>query len=234
VPKPLRYVHVQNPQPSLDFYAEVKDLVKRIDPERGVVVFWLGKGTQGASDRLYTGHRSGCLRGGPLRYCRAMHEGTEEAARLIAGGENDEAERVLLGLLEKNPEDARTNYLMASLCDQRGQEREAVPFYRRTLAAAQEPPEEDLVGTYLGLGSTYRVLGEYEDSRRVLREGLKRFPADRALSTFLALTLYNLGECREATSTLLKNLVETSNDPGIRLYGRALAHYADRLDETLE
>jgi predicted Zn-dependent protease len=78
------------------------------------------------------------------------------------------------------------------------------------------------------------VLGEYEASRRALRKGLKRFPADRALSTFLALTLYNLGEHREATSTLLENLVETTSDPGIQLYRRALAFYADRLDETFE
>jgi len=33
---------------------------------------------------------------------------------------------------------------------------------------------------------------------------------------------------------LLKNLLETTGDPGIRLYGRALAYYVDRLDETLE
>ena len=150
-----------------------------------------------------------------------MHEGTEEADRLMAGGEHDEAECVLLGLLEERPEDARANYLMASLCDQRDQELRAVPFYRRALAAPEELPAGDLAGAYLGLGSTYRVLGEYEDSRRVLREGLERFPADRALSTSLA--LYNLGEHRDATSTLLKNLVETTGDPGIRPYGRALA-----------
>ena len=61
---------------------------------------------------------------------------------------------------------------------------------------------------------------------------MERFPTDRALSTFLALTLHNLGEHREANSILLKNLVETTDDPGIRLYGRALSFYADRLDET--
>ena len=163
-----------------------------------------------------------------------MGERIEEAARLMAGGEQDRAERVLLGALEERPDDARANYLMASACDQRGQERKAVPFYQHALAAPEELSEEDLAGAYLGLGSTYRVLGEYEASRRVLREGLERFPADRALSTFLALTLYNLGEHREATSTLLENLVETTGDPGIQLYRRALALYADRLDETFE
>jgi tetratricopeptide (TPR) repeat protein len=163
-----------------------------------------------------------------------MRGGTQEAARLMEAGEQDGAERVLLGLLEEHPEDARANYLMASLCDQSDQERRAVPFYQRALAGAEDLLEEDAAGAYLGLGSTHRALGEYEESRRVLLEGLERFPDDRALSTFLALTLYNLGENREAVSTLLKNLVETTGDPGIRLYGRALAFYADRLDETFE
>ena len=53
MPKPIRYAHVQNPEPSLDFYAEVKDLVKRIDPEHGDVVWWFGKGTQGGSGSWY-------------------------------------------------------------------------------------------------------------------------------------------------------------------------------------
>ena len=160
-----------------------------------------------------------------------MRGGTQEAARLIEAGERDGAERVLLSLLEEHPEDARANYLMASLCDQSDQERRAVPFYQRALAGVADLPEEAAAGAYLGLGSTHRALGEYEESRRVL---LERFPEDRALSTFLALTLYNLGEHREAVSTLLKNLVETTGDPGIRLYGRALAFYADCLDETFE
>ena len=174
----------------------------------------------------------GCLRGAPLQYCRAMHDRLEEALRLMDGGASDKAERVLLGLLEEHPEDARSNYLMASLCDQRGQERRAVPFYRRALAHFEGLSEEDLASAYLGLGSTYRVLGEYEASLKTLQEGKERFPNDRALNTFLALTLYNLGEHRDATSILLKNLIETTGDPGIRNYVRALAYYADHLDET--
>ena len=152
----------------------------------------------------------------------------------MEAGEREEAERTLLDALEEHPEDARANYLMASLCDQSDQERRAVPFYRRALAGVDDLPGEDAAGAYLGLGSTLRALGEHEESRRVFREGMERFPDNRALSTFLALTLYNLGEHREATSALLKNLVETTGDPGIRLYGRALAFYADRLDETFE
>jgi tetratricopeptide (TPR) repeat protein len=161
-----------------------------------------------------------------------MDDKIEEALRLLDGGASDKAERVLLGLLEEHPEDARSNYLMASLCDQRGQERRAVPFYRRALAQSERLSREDLASAYVGLGSTYRVLGEYEASRKTLQEGIERFPGDRALSIFLALTLHNLGEHRGATSILLKNLIETTGDPGIRNYIRALAFYADRLDET--
>ncbi len=53
------------------------------------------------------------------------------------------------------------------------------------------------------------------------------------MQTFLAMALYNIGEHREAVELLLKNLVETTSNPGIRSYGRALRFYAERLDEVL-
>ena len=31
-----RFAHVQNPEPSTGWYAEVKDLVKRVDPDNGL------------------------------------------------------------------------------------------------------------------------------------------------------------------------------------------------------
>jgi tetratricopeptide (TPR) repeat protein len=160
-----------------------------------------------------------------------MDDRIEEALRHMDAGASDKAERVLLGLLEEHPEDTRSNYLMASLCEQRGQERRAVPFYRRALVQFEGLYEEELASAYLGLGSTYRVLGEYEASLETLQEGIEHFPGDRTLSTFLALTLYNLGEHRDATSILLKNLIETTGDPDIRNYGRAITFYADHLDE---
>ena len=41
-----RYAHVQNPEPSKGWYAEVKDLVKRVDPKNGEVNWKQGKGSQ--------------------------------------------------------------------------------------------------------------------------------------------------------------------------------------------
>lgn len=80
MPKPRRYAHVQNPDPSRDFYAEVKDLVKRIDPERGKVGFGLGKGTQVGSASWYV-RMAGCVALFPFEHgCEfdTLYTGDEE------------------------------------------------------------------------------------------------------------------------------------------------------------
>ena len=84
----------------------------------------------------------------------------------------------------------------------------------------------------LGLGSTYRALGEYQRAVEALRSGTTRFPDNRAMQVFLAMALYNAGECREAVELLLQNLAETTGDEGISAYKRAILFYAGRLDET--
>ena len=84
----------------------------------------------------------------------------------------------------------------------------------------------------LGLGSTYRALGEYERDVETLRGGTTRFPNSRATQVFLAMALYNTGEGREAVQWLLRNLAETTGDGGISAYNRAILFYAGRLDET--
>jgi hypothetical protein len=42
---PTRYAHVKNPnpEPSVGWYAEVRDLVHRVDPKRGFCEWWSGK-----------------------------------------------------------------------------------------------------------------------------------------------------------------------------------------------
>ena len=159
-----------------------------------------------------------------------MRRDIEEATRLRESGKLDEAERVLSRLLEEFPEDAEANYQFAWLCDLRGQEARAVPFYER--AVAGELAEDDLKGAFLGLGSTYRALGRYEEAGKTLREGVARYPNERVMHVFLALALYNLGDHGEATAILIENLIETTSDSGIKSYERALAFYADRLDEV--
>ncbi|MGC5399731.1 tetratricopeptide repeat protein [Streptomyces sp. DT20] len=137
----------------------------------------------------------------------------------------------LLALAARYPEDAAIAYQTAWSHDSLGLEAQAVPFYERAL----EGPglsAEDRHGAFLGLGSTLRVLGRYEAARGVLRRSLEEFAHDASLLTFLAMTLYNLGESREAVRTLLKVTAATSADDRVQSYRPAIEYYADRLDET--
>ncbi|MFJ4101010.1 tetratricopeptide repeat protein [Amycolatopsis japonica] len=110
-------------------------------------------------------------------------------------------------------------------------DRAAAPFSEQALAG-EGLSTEDRHGVFVGLGSTYRVLGRYEESLATLRRGLGEFPDDAALRTFLAMALYNVGEAHEATGTLLKVLAATSADDGVRRYRRAVEYYADHLDDA--
>ena len=85
-------------------------------------------------------------------------------------------------------------------------------------------------GALLGLGSTYRTLGMYEESRGILEEGIKQFPEQREFQIFYAMLQYNLNQHDKAMEILLKQLAETSNDTGIQSYKKAILFYSDKLD----
>ncbi|WP_309244147.1 tetratricopeptide repeat protein, partial [Paenibacillus sp. GbtcB18] len=48
-------------------------------------------------------------------------------------------------------------------------------------------------GAWLGLGSTYRALGEYESARTCFRHAIREYPEAREFQIFYAMSLYNLG-----------------------------------------
>ncbi|GAB2741058.1 hypothetical protein GCM10027072_40880 [Streptomyces bullii] len=77
------------------------------------------------------------------------------------------------------------------------------------------------------------MLGRYPQAVTTLRLGLEEFPGDGALRTFLAMASYNTGDHHEAMRILLKLLADTSEDPHLRLYRRAIEHYAEDLDATV-
>ncbi|ANN16881.1 hypothetical protein SD37_15310 [Amycolatopsis orientalis] len=154
----------------------------------------------------------------------------QEAIRLREHG-TDEARLRLIELTEQHPRDAVIAYQTAWAHDSAGLEAEAAPFYERALTG-EGLSIEDRHGVFLGLGSTYRVLGRYDEALKTLRRGLDEFPDDAALRTFLAMALYNVGEAREAAGTLLKVLAATSADAGVQRYRRAVEYYADHLDDV--
>lgn len=136
----------------------------------------------------------------------------------------------LLAEMERAPDDARLNYLVACAYDGEGLEHEAVPHYVKAIATGLDGDE--LRNAHLGLGSTYRAIGRYEEALDTFDRGLETFPGAPELLVFRAMTLHNLGRSEEAVSQLLKVLVEHTDDESILRYRRALEFYADRLSET--
>ena len=106
-----------------------------------------------------------------------------------------QAREQLVGLVDQYPQDAVIAYQTAWAHDSAGLEAEAVPFYERALNGSGLSAD-DRHGAFLGLGSTYRVLGRYDLALATLRRGLAEFPDNAALRTFLAMALYNVGESR--------------------------------------
>jgi tetratricopeptide (TPR) repeat protein len=153
---------------------------------------------------------------------RPRSSSIREAIHLRQRGEYARAWRILRRLHRADPDDARLNYQCAWVCDLRGDERAAVPFYERAIRGGLAG--EELRGALLGLGSTYRCLGEYRNAATVLRRGLRTFPEAREFSVFLALVQYNQGHSASAMEVLLRTLAETTCDPGLRRYQRALLY----------
>ena len=81
------------------------------------------------------------------------------------------------------------------------------------------------------MGSTYRTLGQYAESKKILQEGLSRFPDANEIKVFFAMTLYNLGENHEAVSSLLQVITDTTSDEKIESYERAIRFYAEDLNK---
>lgn len=129
-----------------------------------------------------------------------------------------------------NPEDSALAFRLACECDGRGLEREAIPHYERALANGLAGDERQMA--FVNLGSSYRAIGEYDRAVVIWREGGAVFPENRALATFLAMGLHNLGQHPAAAELLLTQLAETSADPWIARYRRAILFYADKLDQT--
>ncbi|NEU25491.1 tetratricopeptide repeat protein [Paenibacillus polymyxa] len=153
-----------------------------------------------------------------------------KASELRRTGQAKEARKLLLEALKQEPKDAELWYQTAWTHDVLGLEKDAVPFYEKSLGMALSV--ESRRGAILGLSSTYRVLGDYAKAKAWLDTGINEFPDYRPFRIFYAMVLYNLGEYGKAMQGLLMEIAETSSDVSTQEYSRAIQYYADKLDQV--
>ncbi|MGG3197619.1 tetratricopeptide repeat protein [Priestia aryabhattai] len=159
-----------------------------------------------------------------------MNNKLDKALALRKNGNHKESNELLSELVKEFPDDALYNYQCAWSFDVLGEEEKAVPFYENAIKIGL--PSKDMEGAIVGLGSTYRALGEYEKSKDIFVKGTELFPDNHVIKVFYSMTLYNLKEHSKAMELILKCLINTTNDNEILSYKRALNFYSDKLDQT--
>lgn len=167
-----------------------------------------------------------------MGYPGRMLNWLEQTKQLRAEGSFEKTMAYLGHVLEAYPNDPQVHYQIAWTHDSLGKEADAAPAYEKAISLGLKG--EDLEGAYLGLGSTYRCLGDYQNSDRIFKKARELFPENGALKAFHALTLHNLKSHSAAIELLLKELVHSSKDRHIAAYSRALLFYSEKLGETFE
>lgn len=152
------------------------------------------------------------------------------AVRLRQSEKYEQARQALLELHADFPEDPQVNYQLAWIHDLLGLEREAIPFYEKAVNSGLGG--DDLKSALLGMGSTYRCIGEYGKAVEIFDRALKLYPGSNEFNVFLAMTWHNLGQHERAMELLLNALADTSGDAGILRYQRAIRFYSDKLSQT--
>jgi len=159
-----------------------------------------------------------------------LQEKLASAIQLRESAKPDAARQLLLELHSELPNDPQVNYQRAWIHDVLGLEREAIPFYEKAIQIGLD--SNDLKSALLGMGSTYRCIGEYHKSIETFRHALTLFPNAHEFNVFLAMAYHNIGQHVEAMELLLNSLVNTSKDEGILRYQRAIRFYSDKLNQT--
>lgn len=159
-----------------------------------------------------------------------MNNKLDKALALRKNGNHKESNELLSELVKEFPDDALYNYQCAWSFDILGEEEKAVSFYENAIKIGL--PSKDMEDAVLGLGGTYRALGEYEKSKDIFLKGMELFPDNHVIKVFYSMTLYNLKEHSKAMELILKCLLNTTNDNEILSYKRALNFYSDKLDQT--
>ncbi|MFN8550981.1 MAG: tetratricopeptide repeat protein [Candidatus Obscuribacterales bacterium] len=154
----------------------------------------------------------------------------QKANQMIIAGDLAGARPILVQLCVDNPDNATYQYRAACVHDGLGLEKEALPYYQEAFKLGGLS-NEDLEGAYVGLGSTYRVLGYFAKSAEVLIEGSKRFPNSQCMKIFEAMTLHESGRHNLAVAMLLLRL---QINPVMRLWRYTGERYSSMRPSTVK
>lgn len=158
---------------------------------------------------------------------------TDELNRLRHS--KDEADRrkaieLLTAYLAQDSSSPEAWYAKAGCHDFLGEEKDAEPCYQRVYDLGwQRLAEPEQKSFLVGYGSTLRNNLKFEESARVLNEGISHFPDYPAFKAFLALTYYSMKNDRDAARTLFQALLQVQQH-GFDGYERAIAWYVDNMD----
>ncbi len=133
-------------------------------------------------------------------------------------------------LIHAHPQEPVLHYQIGICFDNLGFTNDAIPHYERAISLGLG--EDDLRRCYLGLGSSYRVTGQYAHSLAILEKAVEQFPEYKPLHLFYALTLFNTQHYEQALEKAFLTLLPDNQDPDIRYFEKGLHFYATHLDDT--
>lgn len=156
----------------------------------------------------------------------------DKARALRRADELESSQELLLEMLEYRPDHPLVLFEVGGSFDVMGEEEMAIPYYRRAIEAGLDG--NDLQECLICLGSTLRVIGEYEDAVNFLEQAVDEYPDRNSGRAFLALAHYSNGDPEQAVQILLSLLLETTSDEDILAYADTLDYYKDNLNESTE
>lgn len=156
----------------------------------------------------------------------------ERAKQLRSEDSLEESQELLFELLSEYPDDPEVLFEVGGSFDVMGLEPEAMPYYRQAIDSGLEG--EALAECLICLGSSQRLVGDFQDAVDTLEEAVEEFPESESAKAFLALAYYSNEQYTESVSLLLDLIVRTTNDDELRVYGDTLDYFKDNLDEQWE
>lgn len=154
----------------------------------------------------------------------------EELAAIVGARAHGQLQEILprlRALDARHPNVAEIHHQLAWTLAVLEKPADALPHYEKAIALGLPPNE--LSGAFIGLGSTLRAIGQFERSAEVLRSGASQFPDNTEFAVFLALTLFAQGRQADALRLVLDTLCDTTEEPGLTAYQRAIRHAASQL-----